>query len=85
MALRIEGHTAVYCGRGSSRRTAPAPHDDAGVRLPGDNGPGRCRCACGMLSEELPTGNARRRWHVRHKEEIAVVPWSDAALAARYS
>jgi hypothetical protein len=80
MALRVEGHTAVYCDKGSGMRTSPAPHDAAGVRLPADSGPGRGRCACGALSGDLPSGNARRRWHIRHKEEAAVVPWSDAAM-----
>lgn len=30
-------------------------------------GPGRARCACGAMSDELPSAAARKRWHRVHK------------------
>lgn len=77
--MLVDGHTAVYCGNNN-----PAPHDADGSRLPQTSGAGHARCSCGQVSADLlSSGNARRRWHVRHKEEVAVVPWSDAALNER--
>lgn len=35
------------------------------------SGPGRAKCECGELSEVLPSGAARRRWHKVHKTEVA--------------
>lgn len=79
----IEGHCAVRANVGD---TSPAPHDAAGARLerPGTGGDGHAKCMCGALSDELPSANARRRWHTRHKEEVTMAPWSDAATAERY-
>lgn len=35
-------------------------------------GPGRAKCECGVLSEVLPSGAARRRWHREiHKLEVS--------------
>lgn len=36
----------------------------------GDGGEGRALCECGELSEALPFGDARKRWHRQHKEEV---------------
>lgn len=35
------------------------------------SGAGRALCTCGILSEELPTGGARRAWHKAHKAQAA--------------
>ena len=65
-----------------------APLDREGLQLDRDQGrtrtsppvAGRCGCTCGTLSEILPTGAARRRWHVRHREEAGGAPWSDGVM-----
>lgn len=48
------------------------PHDDRGVPLyqVSSAGPGRAKCSCGEMSEELPSGNQRRKWHREHKENL---------------
>lgn len=33
-------------------------------------GPGMAKCECGTLSEVLPSTNARKDWHRKHKQEI---------------
>lgn len=38
------------------------------------SGSGRARCACGALSDVLPTGSARRAWFKDHKATGAAVP-----------
>lgn len=86
-ALRVAGHTCVRSDRdGRNGGTAPLPHcPDGSVILGRTSGPGHGRCSCGLVSEECyPGAAARERWHTRHKEELAGVPWSDAAIAARY-
>jgi hypothetical protein len=50
-----------------------APHDSLGRRIvsrQGVGGAGRGKCACGELSELLPSAYARKRWHREHKEEV---------------
>lgn len=48
-----------------------APFDDAGDRVHvSTSGPGRAKCSCGELSDPLPSGGARRRWHAAHKEAV---------------
>jgi hypothetical protein len=34
------------------------------------SGPGRALCECGEMSPELPSANARKRWHGEHKEQV---------------
>lgn len=53
-----------------------APYTQAGELVnPNDTsvtaGTGAALCTCGTLSEELPNGAARRRWHKEHKEQAA--------------
>ena len=59
----IKGHGLV--GEG-------APHDAEGKRIwsVGTGGEGRGKCSCGELSEVLPSGMARKRWHKTHKENL---------------
>lgn len=49
-----------------------APHDDEGNLTNKDPkitaGEGRGKCSCGRLSDVLPNGASRRRWHKWHKE-----------------
>lgn len=41
------------------------------------SGAGRALCTCGILSEELPSGGARRAWHKAHRvSPVAVAPES---------
>ena len=53
-----------------------APHDAEGKRIfkdiwsVGTGGEGRGKCSCGELSEVLPSGGARKRWHKTHKENL---------------
>lgn len=63
MSGRVPGHTLAFEG---------AAHDDHGVRLHHHTGnPGRAKCSCGELSDELPSGTARKAWHRRHKDDVA--------------
>jgi hypothetical protein len=52
-----------------------APYTQAGELVHADPsvtaGAGAALCTCGTLSEELPNGAARRRWHKEHKEQAA--------------
>jgi len=67
--IRVYGHTDPTQG---------APHDAAGRSITsGRTGMGRARCSCGALSPEaLPSQAARQRWHRRHREALARVPWA---------
>jgi hypothetical protein len=40
-------------------------------------GPGRALCTCGILSEELPSGGARRAWHKAHRVAPVAEPVQD--------
>lgn len=49
-----------------------APHDadgnlHCGIFGVNTAGPGRGKCSCGALSDQLPSGYARRKWHRQHK------------------
>lgn len=72
--VHVPGHRMVLDG---------APHDEHGTLLPSYTRDGRCRCTCGLLSGVLPSILARRRWQRIHREELAGVPWSDAAMNRR--
>jgi hypothetical protein len=52
-----------------------AAYNDAAALINPDpkvtSGAGRALCTCGILSEELPTGGARRTWHKEHKAQAA--------------
>lgn len=54
----------------------PFHSDGTPVHLDGyasiTSGTGSAKCACGWLSEELPSGNARRAAHKLHKQEAAL-------------
>ena len=65
---RVTGHGLAHEG---------APHDDNGNRIGtrspwgiGTGGPGRARCACGALSDVLPSAPQRKAWHRHHKTEV---------------
>ena len=62
--------------RGHGLAHEGAPHDLRGRRIPGHGagGKGRGKCACGALSEVLPSGGARKRWHAAHKAEVVGLP-----------
>jgi hypothetical protein len=68
--IRVPGHSDPSAG---------APHDERGQRLTDDDrrgGFGHARCTCGEISTQaLPSQMARQRWHRRHREELAGVPW----------
>lgn len=57
---------------------------NVGATLHQANGPvedsvtdwGHALCECGVLSEHLATGAARRRWHRRHKARV-LLGWSE--------
>jgi hypothetical protein len=63
---RITGHALLNEGAG---------YDDNGDRIgswiANTAGEGRAKCQCGELSEWLPSGGARRKWHASHKTQIA--------------
>lgn len=48
-----------------------AAYNDAAALINPDtkvtSGEGRALCTCGILSEQLPSGSARRAWHKEHK------------------
>lgn len=66
MSSRTPGHALVREG---------VAHDDDGVPLRGlhihTGGTGRAKCSCGVLSDPLPSGSARKAWHRQHKEDAA--------------
>lgn len=43
------------------------PDWDKGRSGHGTSGEGHALCACGAMSEHLPSGNARKAWHREHK------------------
>lgn len=55
---RLAGHELPYEGRAFS------PQRNYWVAV------GPARCSCGEESPELPSDNARRRWHREHKDKI---------------
>lgn len=62
-----------------------APYTQAGELVHPDDtsitaGKGAALCTCGTLSEELPNGAARRRWHKDHKEQAATTEPVQTAL-----
>lgn len=66
MSPRVPGHGLLLEG---------ACHDDNGkavVHLFSFEraGSGRAKCECGQMSERLPSGNARKRWHREHRSLI---------------
>jgi hypothetical protein len=60
---RLAGHALLHEG---------AAHDYVGLRIVyGDRSTGRAKCECGAMSEVLPSGAARRRWHAEiHKPAV---------------
>lgn len=66
--LVVPGHTLLFEG---------APFQWSNVyeswaRMPGRGtaGTGVGRCSCGAVSESLPSGVARQRWHRDHKLQV---------------
>jgi len=60
---RLVGHALWHEG---------APYDDRGRRIEYPRTTeGRAKCECGELSEALPSGAARRRWHADHKADVS--------------
>lgn len=63
--MRIKGHALVSEG---------AAFNDKGLRITyatAAGNEGRALCECGALSEVLPSGYARRRWHTAvHKPAV---------------
>lgn len=51
------------------------------VNWRGVGGVGRAYCACGHLSDYLPSGAARRRWHKEHLAEVAVTDTREETIA----
>lgn len=80
--LKVEGHGGVYPATGPHTGNLANLAEDGMTELPSQNGPGRCRCRCGLVSPVLSSSGRRWAWHRRHREEVAGVPWSDAAMAA---
>lgn len=61
---RVPGHGLLFEG---------AAFDQFGDRIgwwSTTGNAGHAKCECGALSEELPSGNARRRWHAEHKATL---------------
>jgi hypothetical protein len=58
-----------------------AAYNDAAALINPDpkvtSGAGRALCTCGILSEELPSGGARRAWHKAHKAQPTPEPVQD--------
>lgn len=59
--LRVSGHELVDEG---------APFSLDGWAYWPRRGTGHGKCRCGLLSPELPSEAARKRWHRQHKEEV---------------
>lgn len=70
--LRVAGHSLV----GTSGDASYNACDASGRLLPGGTPLGWGFCHCGAHTETGELGpNARRRWHRRHREQVARVPW----------
>lgn len=61
-------HTLRFNGAPFASDGSPV-HEDTSITA----GTGSAKCACGWLSEELPSGNARRAAHKAHKQEAPAV------------
>lgn len=59
---RVSGHALWHEGA--------AYYDDGSRIVYGDRSAGRAKCECGEMSEALPSGAARRRWHAQHKLDV---------------
>lgn len=65
-STRVKGHALAHEG---------APHTKDGriacgsffIRTAGE---GCGKCECGELSPVMPSANARKTWHQRHKQEV---------------
>lgn len=82
-SLVVAGHALVRHRQERDRPTVARFDESGTVQQPTPAGIGRAKCECGAMSEVVGGIDARRSWHTRHKEELAAVPWSDAATAAR--
>lgn len=75
--LIVPGHSLVAEG-------APFKMDPRGepVRIKWNStaGPGRALCSCALISPELSTAAARKRWHETHK--LNVLDATDASGSA---
>jgi hypothetical protein len=60
---------------GHALRFEGAPHDDEGNRIHrgrfpyGVGGEGRAKCACGQMSDVLPSAYQRKEWYREHRAE----------------
>jgi len=68
---RLAGHTLPYEGRVFDAR------DPRINRLV--NGPGRAQCSCGEWSPDMPSTNARRKWHRAHKADVGRIAGDEYA------
>ena len=63
----MTGHALAYEG---------APHDEQGQRIHegrfpyGVGGEGRAKCACGEMSDVLPSAYKRKQWYREHRAEV---------------
>lgn len=64
--------SAPLSGHGLIREGAPFRDDGSMMiaRSHGTGGTGRGMCSCGALSEVLTSGNQRKAWHRKHKDEV---------------
>lgn len=60
---RVSGHAL--------RNEGAAYYDNGSQISYGDRSVGRAKCECGEMSEVLPSGAARRRWHAQHKLDVS--------------
>lgn len=67
-----------------SLKYAGAPYDDqAQLISKNTSGTGRALCSCGIISEPLPSGSARRAWFKDHKAKYDVPPAPVSAPVTR--
>lgn len=62
--MTAPAHALKYNGAPYNQDGTLANPNDTSIT----SGPGAALCACGVMSEELPNGAARRRWFKSHKE-----------------
>lgn len=73
MSRRVRGHSLLFEGAAFKRL-----HDGSFMRAhDGVGGTGHALCSCGVASQALDSGAARKQWHVDHRNQV----WSDQVRA----
>jgi hypothetical protein len=61
---RLAGHELPHEGKATKKERRNFAPQQTGLAV------GHTYCSCGARSPELPSDNARKRWHREHKDEI---------------